>query len=72
MSRTRKRQSDFPEEVLDHRNGTREKTVLTDDGSLDLAVPRDRAGTSRRRSSRSTPAGSPASTTRFWRSTRAG
>jgi putative transposase len=97
MPRTRKRKSDFPEEVLDHfagparvmtqgeadaitrqfkkallermlggelthhlgyppggtkpadtnnhRNGTSEKTVLTDEGSLDLAVPRDRDGT---------------------------
>src|ERR1700752_4351156 len=27
------------------RNGHSSKTVLTDDGQLDLAVPRDRAGT---------------------------
>ena len=28
-----------------HRNGTSGKTVLTDDGSVDLEVPRDREGT---------------------------
>src|SRR5690606_32540691 len=28
-----------------HRNGTTPKTVLTDDGALPLAIPRDRAGT---------------------------
>lgn len=34
-----------PETATHHRNGTSGKTVLTDDGSVDLAVPRDRAGT---------------------------
>jgi putative transposase len=34
-----------PAETSNHRNGTSEKTVLTDDGPLDLAVPRDREGT---------------------------
>src|SRR5688572_16380620 len=34
-----------PADTTNHRNGTREKTVLTDDGSLDLDVPRDREGT---------------------------
>ena len=34
-----------PEEATNHRNGTSGKTVLTDDGSLAIAVPRDRAGT---------------------------
>ena len=34
-----------PEEASNHRNGTSGKTVLTDDGPLSLAVPRDRAGT---------------------------
>jgi len=34
-----------PDETTNHRNGTSGKTVLTDDGSLALAVPRDRAGT---------------------------
>ena len=34
-----------PETTTNHRNGTSGKTVLTDDGSLDLEVPRDRAGT---------------------------
>jgi putative transposase len=34
-----------PETTTNHRNGTSGKTVLTDDGSLDLAVPRDREGT---------------------------
>ncbi len=28
-----------------HRNGTSAKTVLTDDGALPLAIPRDRLGT---------------------------
>ena len=34
-----------PEDSANHRNGTSGKTVLTDDGPLALAVPRDRAGT---------------------------
>jgi putative transposase len=34
-----------PEDTTNHRNGTSGKTVLTDDGPLALAVPRDRAGT---------------------------
>jgi len=34
-----------PAETTNHRNGTSEKRVLTDEGSLDLEVPRDRAGT---------------------------
>ena len=34
-----------PTDTFNHRNGTSGKTVLTDDGPLDLAVPRDRAGT---------------------------
>jgi transposase-like protein len=34
-----------PEATTNHRNGTSGKTVLTDDGPLPLAVPRDRAGT---------------------------
>jgi transposase-like protein len=34
-----------PDETPNHRNGTTGKTVLTDDGPVDLAVPRDRAGT---------------------------
>jgi transposase-like protein len=34
-----------PEDSTNHRNGTSGKTVLTDDGPLALAVPRDRAGT---------------------------
>src|SRR6185503_18120850 len=33
-----------PAETTNHRNGTSEKTVLTDEGSLDLAIPRDRDG----------------------------
>src|SRR5881394_1394760 len=32
-----------PEDTTNHRNGTTAKTVLTDDGPVDLAVPRDRA-----------------------------
>jgi putative transposase len=34
-----------PRGQANHRNGTTPKTVLTDDGALPLAVPRDRAGT---------------------------
>jgi putative transposase len=34
-----------PAKTTNHRNGTSEKTVLTDEGSLDLVVPRDRDGT---------------------------
>jgi transposase-like protein len=34
-----------PEDASNHRNGTSGKTVLTDDGPLAIAVPRDRAGT---------------------------
>ena len=34
-----------PEDVINHRNGTSPKTVLTDDGPLAIEVPRDRQGT---------------------------
>ncbi len=34
-----------PDAATNARNGTTPKTVLTDDGTVDLAVPRDRAGT---------------------------
>jgi len=34
-----------PDTALNHRNGTTPKTVLTDDGAVDVDVPRDRAGT---------------------------
>jgi transposase-like protein len=34
-----------PADQANHRNGTTPKTVLTDDGTLPLDVPRDRAGT---------------------------
>jgi putative transposase len=34
-----------PDDTTNHRNGTSGKTVLTDDGPLPLAVPRDRDGT---------------------------
>ena len=34
-----------PEATSNHRNGTSEKRVLTDDGPLPIAVPRDRQGT---------------------------
>ena len=34
-----------PGTAPNHRNGTTSKTVLTDDGSVDVDVPRDRAGT---------------------------
>ena len=33
-----------PEDASNHRNGTSAKTVLTDEGALTLAVPRDREG----------------------------
>jgi transposase-like protein len=36
---------DKPEGEANHRNGTTPKTVLTDEGALPLAIPRDRAGT---------------------------
>src|SRR6187455_440571 len=31
-----------PDDTTNHRNGTSEKTVLTDDGPLTIDVPRDR------------------------------
>jgi putative transposase len=34
-----------PQAATNHRNGTTPKTVLMDDGPVDLEVPRDRAGT---------------------------
>ncbi len=34
-----------PEVATNHRNGTSGKTVLTDDGPVDIAVPRDRDST---------------------------
>jgi putative transposase len=34
-----------PDATTNHRNGTSGKTVLTDDGSLSIEVPRDREGT---------------------------
>lgn len=34
-----------PPEATNHRNGTGDKTVLTDDGPLAIEVPRDREGT---------------------------
>ena len=34
-----------PPEVTNHRNGSSAKTVLTDEGALDLQIPRDREGT---------------------------
>jgi putative transposase len=34
-----------PSEQANHRNGTTPKTVLTEDGAIPLAIPRDRAGT---------------------------
>jgi putative transposase len=33
-----------PEKVPNHRNGSSAKTVLTDEGPLELAIPRDRTG----------------------------
>ena len=34
-----------PETQTNHRNGTTPKTVLTEDGAIPLAIPRDRSGT---------------------------
>src|ERR671912_2091422 len=34
-----------PDDTTNHRNGTGAKTILTDDGSLAIDVPRDREGT---------------------------
>jgi transposase-like protein len=34
-----------PDTGTNHRNGSSGKTVITDDGPVDIAVPRDRAGT---------------------------
>ncbi|MGH7623933.1 MAG: IS256 family transposase [Gemmatimonadaceae bacterium] len=34
-----------PRDQTNHRNGTTPKTVLTEDGAIPLAIPRDRAGT---------------------------
>lgn len=34
-----------PETQSNHRNGTTPKTVLTEDGAIPVAIPRDRAGT---------------------------
>ena len=34
-----------PEAAANHRNGSSAKTILTDEGSVDVDVPRDRAGT---------------------------
>jgi putative transposase len=39
------RGAEKPDDTTNHRNGSSGKTVLTDDGPLALAVPRDRAGT---------------------------
>jgi transposase-like protein len=35
-----------PDDTTNHRNGTSEKIVLTDDGPLTIAVPRDRESSS--------------------------
>jgi transposase-like protein len=34
-----------PDAATNHRNGSSGKTVITDDGTVDIAVPRDREGT---------------------------
>jgi transposase-like protein len=39
------RGEDKPLEQANHRNGTTPKTVLTEDGAIPLAIPRDRNGT---------------------------
>jgi transposase-like protein len=37
--------ADKPDAVTNHRNGTTPKTVLTDEGTVEVAIPRDRDGT---------------------------
>jgi putative transposase len=37
--------ADKPADTPNYRNGSSEKTVLTEDGPLPIAIPRDRAGT---------------------------
>jgi len=37
--------ADKPDDIPNHRNGSSRKTVVTDDGPVGIAVPRDRAGT---------------------------
>jgi len=59
-----------PDAATNHRNGSSGKTVITDDGTVDIAVPRDREGTFEPQLFRSTNGGSPASTTRSLRCTR--
>ena len=54
------------------RNGTTGKTVLTDVGAVDLAVPRDRTGASSRRSCARARPGWRGSTTGSSRCMRAG
>lgn len=39
------RGAEKPEGVANHRNGTTPKTVLSEEGAIPLAIPRDRAGT---------------------------
>jgi Transposase, Mutator family len=56
----------------DHRNGSYPKTVLTEDGVVDLDVPRAATTPSRRRSCPRGKPGSPASTTRSSRCTTPG
>ena len=61
-----------PDEMTNHRNGTSGKTVLTDDGPLPIEVPRDREGTFEPRLIGKHERRFTGSTTRSWRSTRAG
>ena len=45
-----------PQDQPNHRNGTTPKTVLTEDGAIPLAIPRDRAARLSRNSCRRTRA----------------
>jgi putative transposase len=60
-----------PEDTTNHRNGRSGKTVLTDDGTLTLAVPRDREGSFEPRLIGTHERRFTGSTTRWWRSMRA-
>ncbi len=62
---------DKPDDTPNHRNGASAKTVVTDDGPVAIAVPRDRAGTFAPVLVPSMPAGWRALTTKSWRSMRA-
>ena len=61
-----------PDDTTNHRNGASGKTVLTDDGPLPIAVPRDREGTFEPRLIAKHERRFAGLTTKFWRCMRAG